>query len=123
MKIIQHSRRVKVEQYYLFFEDRECLGAGFSFECDREGNILLDKIHPAGRENLEKCLSGEYNVENRGVRDCSYSYLEHMTIQCECGERFQLCSIHTNECEKCGILYNGYGQELAPRHMWSWVYG
>lgn len=38
-------------------------------------------------------------------------------LVCDCGQRVYLHS-HTNFC-KCGRLYNGFGQELAPPEDWN----
>jgi len=35
------------------------------------------------------------------------------TKKCECcGEEFWIMDALTNECPKCGALYNGFGQKL-----------
>ncbi len=39
-------------------------------------------------------------------------------ITCGCGERIYLSS-HTNECYRCGKLYNIFGEELAPVEEWD----
>ncbi len=118
MNILRQSQRVNVERYTLDFEWNDTPGAGFSFPCDKQGNVLQDQICcQAGRENLEKCLRGEYAVTLKGVVDCSYSYLEHAQGKCYCGKTVDLVS-HTNECV-CGRLYNLFGQDLAPRSQWD----
>lgn len=39
-------------------------------------------------------------------------------ITCSCGSRVYLGGF-TNECDECGKLYNGFGQELAPVDEWD----
>lgn len=48
----------------------------------------------------------------------SDNVIRHRSIICDCGEEVTLLSI-TNECDKCGRLYNSCGQELAPYEEWD----
>jgi hypothetical protein len=46
------------------------------------------------------------------------TYTAHvMMVKC-CGVEFE-CSANTNTCQHCGADYNGFGQGLAPRHLWG----
>lgn len=117
MKIISKSQWVHVECYGLDFLWKEDSTAGFSFPCTKDGQLLMEEIRPSACENLVKCLSGEYAVIAQGVRDYSYNYFEHAQGQCSCGEIVDLLGF-TNEC-KCGLLYNSFGQLLAPRSQWE----
>lgn len=38
---------------------------------------------------------------------------------CHCGAVVDLFDPLTNECECCGRLYNGSGQELRPTDQWK----
>jgi len=38
---------------------------------------------------------------------------------CKCGQVFTILNWFEEECPKCGRLYNGAGQELAPRSQWG----
>jgi hypothetical protein len=118
VEIIHKSRIVHVEQYFFFFEDRGCPGAGYSFPCTRQGEILRDQVHSLGLENLENCLAGVFPVIARGVQDCSYNYLEYAIGCCSCGQEVELFAF-TNTCEQCGLEYNAFGQLLAPRSQWT----
>ena len=40
----------------------------------------------------------------------------HDSGRCSCGARVQL-RYFTNDCERCGKLYNAFGQELQPEAM------
>lgn len=118
MKIIRKSQWIHVESYGLDFDFKDKQDGGFSFPCTKEGQLLMEEIqHPAGQENLRKCLSGEYDVIPQGVVDYSYNYFEHAQGQCSCGEIVDLLGF-TNEC-KCGLEYNTSGQLLAPRCQWE----
>jgi|SRR5579883_3214897 hypothetical protein len=121
MEIIQRSQRIQVERYALDFEWTDMPGAGFSFPCDKDGNLLMDEIPETARENLEKCLSGEYAVTAEGVRDCSYSYFQAAVGKCACGQMVTLEDPLTNTCE-CGREYNSSAQLLAPRSQWEEVW-
>lgn len=117
MDIIKHSGHEP--EYSLFFEQAKRPGSGFSFLCDKEGNVFLDRLQPIERENLEKCLKGEYEVIAPCVK--SESYWRPAVGRCECGEELELQSSWANTC-KCGREYNMSGQLLAPRNQWeeSW---
>jgi len=39
--------------------------------------------------------------------------------KCHCGSIVVLYDCMTNECEKCGTLYNGSGTELRPMNEWE----
>jgi hypothetical protein len=118
MNIIKESKRVNVEAYALVFEWDDEIGGGFSFPCDKNGTLLLDKMPPAAQENLKKCQSGEYVTVARGIRDYSYTYPEFAQGRCSCGRIVELIDPMTNTCE-CGLEYNGGGQLLAPRSQWG----
>lgn len=50
------------------------------------------------------------------------SYKIYTYLKCPyCGEEVEL-SRFTNTCQ-CGIEYNNFGQELAPREDWGWETG
>lgn len=118
MKIVRQGQRVKVEKYALDFQWNDGPpGCGFSFPCDKQGKLLLEEMHPIGRENLEKCLSGEYAVTPEGIKDCSYTYWEPAQGRCSCGRIVELADF-TNTCD-CGLEYNSCGQLLAPRCQWE----
>ena len=120
MQIIRERQDVPVEAYSLDFVWNDRQGGGFSFSCDKQGTILRDKMHPEGLLNLEKCLSGEYNVTPQGIRDYSYIYQEPAQGRCVgCGRLVELIDPMTNTCDMCGLEYNGSGQLLAPRSQWE----
>ena len=47
----------------------------------------------------------------------SHNVVNTEFLTCDCGKLVYLHS-HTNFC-KCGRLYNGFGQELAPPEDWN----
>lgn len=119
MQIIQSRQRVEVHSYYLLFAWADDPEAGFMFECDEQGNLLLDEIPESARENLRKCQADEYNVINKGVQKFTNVYYDAAIGRCYCGRDVILEDVMTNECESCGRLYNGFGQDLAPRSQWG----
>jgi hypothetical protein len=116
MNIVRRRQMVQVERYALGFEWNDMPGAGFSFPCDKQGNILQNEMCPEAWQNLEGCLSGEYAVISQGVKDYSYTYWEPAQGRCSCGEMVELLDF-TNTCS-CGFEYNLCGQLLAPRSQW-----
>ena len=119
MEIIEKSKMVRVESYSYEYEWDNEKGAGFSFPCDKEGNIKRSKMYPEGLANLKDCQRGIEGLTDKGVRDDSYSYRQNAVGCCECGNTVELYDPLTNECGKCGRLYNMSGQELAPRSQWE----
>lgn len=117
MKIIRHRQIIENVRYTRDFVYRNDAGAGFAFDCDEEGNLSPD-THESALENYRKCLSGEHDVIDWGVRKSEWSYTEPAVGLCVCGEEVELGGF-TNTCEKCGRDYNWAGQELAPRHFWG----
>jgi len=118
MRMVVKSHHEHVERYSLFYEDKETPGAGYSFPCDKDGNIQHADMHPAGEENLRRCRAGEEDVCAPLVRDESYTFFVCARARCECGTCLDLDSF-TNTCEGCGRDYNMSGQLLAPREQWS----
>lgn len=56
---------------------------------------------------------------SEGVRDPeTYSFIEPPAVECSCcGARVDLYD-NDNQC-KCGSIFNGFGQMLAPREQWG----
>lgn len=119
MKITRDREKKEVITYNLAFEWNDIPGAGFSFSCDENGCVDIEKMYPEARENLNKCLCGEYNVRFAGVRKNVNRFTETAIGICNiCGEKVYLEGF-TNTCEKCGTDYNMSGQQLAPRQFWG----
>lgn len=119
MEIIRPSQLIHVESYALDFRWRDTPGAGFSFPCDKDGVIIAKEIPETARENLLKCLIGDYNVRSGGVRDYSYTYFQAAVGRCVCERLVTLEDSFLNTCEGCQRDYNGSGQLLAPRSQWE----
>lgn len=118
MKIIRHREIVESVTYSHSFFWKGQPGSGFSFPCNEAGE--LEGIHPAGMENLAKCLFGEYcnQVDYDGIEKQEHHYTEPAIGICRCGCEVVLDGF-TNTCEGCGRDYNMSGQELADRSQWG----
>ena len=72
---------IKVYSRTFYYEGQE--GWGFSFDCDKDGNVDVKSLNPAARENYESCLRGE--VRGRKVVDKGVSSYEQKFHVCDCG--------------------------------------
>ncbi len=118
MKIISQRNRVENVEYGFHFQWRDSTpNHGFSFPCDKDGNILKDKMNEAGLENYKKCITGVHDVISIGVKAYEWAYTEPAVGECNCGEEVVLDGF-TNTCESCDRDFNMSGQELASRDQW-----
>lgn len=117
MKMIQERERKHGEKFLLLYIWNDLPGAGFSFDCDKDGNVK-QPMNPAAQANYDKCVSGEINVYFEGLITRPWSYVEPAVGQCACGANVSLANF-TNTCDKCGRDYNMSGQLLAPREQWG----
>jgi hypothetical protein len=115
--IVTRSRRVECVEYVLSFIWRDSPGAGFSFDCDQEGNVDRSLLSPEAIENLDACIDGRYDVRAEGVIKREWSYREPAVGKCSCGGMVFLDHF-TNTC-KCGRDYDSSGWLLAPRSQWG----
>lgn len=115
--IIKHAERKERITYCRSFVYTADPGAGFSFDCDKEGNLL----NPTGvhLETFNKCLSGEYDVIDTGIVEYRSTYTELAVLLCDCGEQFEVYDPFYCECPKCLTPYNGMGQQLRPMNEWG----
>jgi len=96
-------------------------GWGFSFACDKEGNVKIEELTEYGRKNFLACMEGEVEgrkVHHVGIRQQVSHWSEPPVGECNCGQKVELGGF-TNTCERCGRDYNFAGQELAPRSQWG----
>jgi hypothetical protein len=112
-KFIKHSQYIERVTYMLAFDYVGERGAGFWFECDESGKVVLGTC--ASRENYEKCVANCHDkpVIKVGVVALRNSYREPAVIECsDCQQPVALCSSWANTCG-CGAFYNGFGQRLV----------
>ena len=61
----------------------------------------------------------EENVYYYRCPSCDSNHIHvNRLITCNCGSDVYL-NRFTNECDGCGALYNGFGQELASPEEWD----
>ena len=107
--------------YQLCFTDDD--GNGFSFNCDKEGNLLLDTLAPEAIANYRYCCDHKekFAVFNKVVK---YKTRYKVPAQgvCDCGEVVILEDEYMGacQCENCGKWYSLSGQELLPPDEWGW---
>jgi hypothetical protein len=121
MNILKHSERIESVGYSLEFEYTLSPGAGFGFPCTKDGTVNESKLHPDALRNYKACLSGTVRdrpVTCKGVRTERHHYVSPAIGQCGCGFKMELGSF-TNECPRCGALYNWAGQALSDPEFWG----
>jgi len=116
---IVHHEPFLVEKYTLSFEWNHTPGAGFGFDCDKNGNVDIESMNRGALENFAGCLF-VYDVTFEGVMDYSYIHQDPAEGTCDCGRTVYLHydNGHGIDCD-CGRIYNYSGQELAPRSQWE----
>lgn len=117
IEIISPQIRVEESSFRLCFEYLDHPSAGFSFDCDKDGNVDLEAMNIAARENYLDCLNGTAGVGPGHLEECFHRYTQPAVGKCPCGELVELGGF-TNTC-KCGADYNWSGQLLAPRSQWG----
>ncbi len=120
---VRRGERITDYHYGLTFEWDDTPGAGFSFDCDKDGNVLTDSFIPLALDNLKHCLANDFpegTVHSTGITKYVNSYWEPGIIVCErCDNEVVLYNTLTNTCEKCDTDYNAFGQRLGPREFWG----
>lgn len=117
MKILSHRQDVEVTFYRRSFIDRSHQSSGFSFPCDKDGNLLLNEMYPPGIQNYKNCLDNPIEFKDEGIQEFHSRYTQPAIGLCDCGCQVELDGF-TNTCE-CGADYNWAGQRLATRDQWS----
>ena len=115
-EIVKQSWVEHIEEYRLVFDTDPARGTGYSFPCDKNGNLLLGELSKTALENLAICRRSDTTPH---VVNYSRNYRHPAVIACdECG-----CSVYldgfTNTCGNCEADYNMSGQRLAPRNQWG----
>lgn len=122
MKIISERKKVTITNYYRYFAYDNRPLAGFTFECDKDGNVFEDKLNEAALKNYNDCLLGINGIIDKGVNKEKYSYDEPAIGLCDCGKEVRLINDYCGaaECE-CGQWYNIMGQKILPPKQWEEV--
>lgn len=116
MRILKEREHGVSITYAHSFTWKDDKNAGFSFDCDKNGNVF--EMHPIGFENFKKCQNGTFDVIDEGIIEYRHKYILSAIGKCDdCHKKIELYS-NDNECQ-CGAIYNMSGQRLAPRHFWG----
>lgn len=121
IEIISERHRVTTHEYSRAFMNRSDNGL-FLFDSDEYGYVDVDALKrdkPEAYDSWKKCMDGTFDVVDQGVWDFGNSYVEPAIGRCDCGAEVVLDDPMTNECEKCGALYNSSGQRLRPESEWE----
>ena len=131
MKIVE----VEKKHYALAFDDARNPGCGYSFPCDKDGNILWDECSSpkAAHKSLDYCKAHPdrwtsqsrdgrvvaiINRERYGICPyCEHKIIFDATGICAFGQG--LGYVGAYECE-CGHWYTAAGQEVLPPDEWEY---
>lgn len=116
LKIIK-ERELKEETYYTYDFNRNN-GSGFTFPCNENGEVKLNKCN---KESYEFCLKHRKDFAWEGVIKHKISYWEPAVGQCSCGEKLLIEAQYMGafQCPKCKQWYNLFGQKLLPPNEWE----
>lgn len=122
IKIISERKRVKhIEHRREFQTIGEPDGCGFSFPCDKEGNLKTDDIHYNDwKKNYDLCMDNPDKFIDKGITEDIF-YMENAKALCICGKEIELYDEYMGACEcpYCGRWYNLFGQELINPEHWE----
>ena len=111
-----YTPRKLVESVVYFLHFDTPARQSFDVPCGPEGQVALDLLHPAARENYENCLAAGLRGS---VRKVDVTHWEPASGQCNgCHAVLVLDDPMTNRCD-CGRFYNGSGQELCHPSLWG----
>jgi hypothetical protein len=106
-----------VEEFHLFYERKE-KGSGFSFPCDKDGNVITTHLFPEAQDSLAQCIAHPEQFLSPVVHDYSRDIRHCAVGECNHCNGYIALQGFTNTCD-CGAEYNSAGQELAPRECWG----
>ena len=109
-----------ITEYEVRFFVDNC--GGMAFPCDKDGNILTEKMSPCAIENYHRCMENpdKYAIFNKVVTN-HYQVRDEAHGTCSCGKEVYLCNEYYGacQCEHCGQWYNLFGQEILPPDEWE----
>ena len=124
-KIIRESRRVTEKYKRLEYTLKSDPGAGFSFDCDDNGNIIFQpEFEDAQKESYQYVQDNINLYDGPFINTYSHSYRENAIALCECGEEIELYDEYMGACEcpNCNRWHNLFGQTLKAPTEWEYDY-
>ena len=118
MKIIEHRWTERGDTVELHFDNLNCPGAGWSFECDEAGNVDEDALPPAALANLNDCRKRMNPCGPGRIIRTPWSYTHPSVGQCDRCSAEVLLQHAQNTC-RCGAWYNMAGQALRDPEYWG----
>jgi hypothetical protein len=113
IEILSRRQRVETEYFRLDFDCISVRGAGYSFDCTKDGTVLGDEFRTKEeREAAVAEVTAHPDYEGPFLRTYTHSYMEPAVGRCECGASVTLQDPLDNECEECHRWYNMVGQEV-----------
>ena len=123
VKIIAQRERVTHIEYRREFQGiGQTEGSGFSFPCDKDGNLKTDDMHyDCWKGNYDMCVSSPDKFIDRGIVENSWTYMENAKALCSCGKEIELYDEYMGACpcDNCGQWYNIFGQALNKPQYWE----
>lgn len=118
-QIIKERERVTEISYSIeFYKKLNDTGAyddswGFSFPCDKEGNLLEFTCEEAKKNYKEVSADTSFI---RKFNKYTHSYTAPAIAKCRCGNKFEVINQFYGccECDRCGQWYTLSGQEVIP---------
>ncbi len=119
MRILQKRRPFKELAFSRDFdliEDPQC---GFTFPCDRNGNIEFASM--SAKKNYEKAIKRPDLYEDKGIVRREITGVEPAVGLCSCGTEVILEDQYQGACQcpTCGRWYNTLGQALIDPEFWE----
>lgn len=121
MQIIRDAEFHEEVSFVLFYEHagNDSNGSGYAFDCDEQGNVLLDRLSDfAKASSLPHCQGNPNLFKTPVVQKRINRWKEPRVGLCSCGCEVELDRF-TNTCDGCQADYNSAGQLLAPREQWG----
>lgn len=120
IKIIKEREPKESITYSLEFDYKDDPSGGFTFPCNRQGEILKDKMPQTAIDNYHKCLK-DNRLTSPYIRTYKNHWVEPAVGECVCGEEIVLENQYMGACQcpRCGQWYNIYGQSLIPPEYWE----
>jgi hypothetical protein len=120
LTILSRGERKYSTSQYLHFDRGDGSGYCFDLTADATTPVFEDPDGP-GIKNFALCALGVMpTITGYHFEEYTNSWWEPTVGRCACGREVVLEGDHGHgiDCE-CGRIYNGSGQELAPRSQWE----